>query len=143
MSPFATPVDLAAWLGADAPDNAFGLLRSASFIVAHAARFARYDVDSSGKPSDPDLVDALRDATCAQVAGWIAAGIDPSTGGLTATQTVRRRTLDTASIEYDTGGTATAQAFEARRKATVELNDEARLILGSVGLLTTGIVVYG
>ena len=53
MSPFATPVDLAAWLGADAPDNAFGLLRSASFIVAHAARFARYDVDSSGKPSDP------------------------------------------------------------------------------------------
>src|SRR5699024_12099949 len=39
-----------------------------------------YDVTPAGLPSEDEIADAFRDATCAQVAAMIAADIDPDAG---------------------------------------------------------------
>jgi hypothetical protein len=71
---YATPADLAAWLGTDAPEDSERLLRRASELL-DANVYGAYAVDSAtGLPADPDAAEALRDATCAQVEFWVEVG---------------------------------------------------------------------
>lgn len=67
---FATVEQLEAYTGQPAPDNAARLLARASRLVSRETKAALYDVDSAGYPSDTDIRDAFRDATCAQVDVW-------------------------------------------------------------------------
>ncbi len=67
---FATPAEYEAFTGQPAPANAARLLARASRLVSGATKAAIYDTDASGYPSDADVRDAFRDATCAQVAEW-------------------------------------------------------------------------
>ncbi|MFS0695127.1 hypothetical protein [Streptomyces nitrosporeus] len=73
---YATPEQLSAWTGQDAPADAVRLLARASEDVEDAARTAIYDVDVQGMPTDPDVIAAMADATCAQVEYQEAAGDD-------------------------------------------------------------------
>lgn len=45
-------------------------LRRASIVVDGLTRRSVYAVDEDGYPTDPDIADAFRDMTCAQVAWW-------------------------------------------------------------------------
>lgn len=64
---YATPQELAAWLGlTDPPAGASLALRDASLVVDGLLVGAVYDVDETGAPTDQEVIDALRDATCAQ-----------------------------------------------------------------------------
>jgi hypothetical protein len=128
MLAYATVEDLTdsdpPWL-ATVPDNAPQLLRSASFVVAEAAQRSYTDV-----PSAEDAA-PLRDATCAQVAAWATAGIDPYRLGLDpASAPVKKSSILSADIERDTS----AQA-KAALAALTELCGEARQILYLAGLL--------
>ncbi|MGI5196579.1 hypothetical protein ACQEVY_23505 [Streptomyces sp. CA-288835] len=67
---FATPAEYEAFTGQPAPANAPRLLARASRLVSRDTKAAIYDTDSAGYPSDPDVRQAFRDATCAQVAEW-------------------------------------------------------------------------
>lgn len=58
--------------GADITDRLAIASRDIDALIVSAV----YDVDTSDKPTDPDLVDALRDATIAQA----SYGIDPTAG---------------------------------------------------------------
>ena len=100
MLTYATVGDVEKWLGVDAPENAPALIRRASQLVAVATRHAVYDTTPAGLPSDPDVADAMRDATCAHVQAMVDAGVEKtSIGNMTAR--VSKTSLDGASIDYD------------------------------------------
>jgi hypothetical protein len=67
---FATVEQYEAYTGASAPANAERLLARASRLVSAATKTALYDTDPAGYPSDTDVREAFRDATCAQVEVW-------------------------------------------------------------------------
>ncbi|MFI1677060.1 hypothetical protein [Streptomyces sp. NPDC020607] len=67
---YATTVELEAFTGQPVPANATRLLARASRLVSAAMKAAIYDTDPAGYPSDTEIRDAFRAATCAQVAEW-------------------------------------------------------------------------
>ncbi|APD18540.1 hypothetical protein SEA_PICARD_9 [Streptomyces phage Picard] len=73
---YATPDQLAAWTGTPAPADAERLLARASSDVDAALMCAVYDTTADGMPTDPAVVQALADATCAQVEYQLATGDD-------------------------------------------------------------------
>lgn len=124
MNLYATYTDLTTWLGTTPPANGDELLRSATILIAAAAARDPY-IDT---PTGTD-VDVLRDATTAQAAAWIAAGINPAAGGID-TSAVKSKKLGSADISYDTA----AQA-QLRADAVAKLSAEARNILYIGGVL--------
>ncbi|ALM38228.1 hypothetical protein [Streptomyces sp. FR-008] len=73
---YATPEQLAAWTGQPAPADAERLLARASADVDAALMCALYDTNDAGVPTAPHVVQALADATCAQVEYQLANGDD-------------------------------------------------------------------
>ncbi|MFZ3471461.1 hypothetical protein ACODT4_20750 [Streptomyces sp. 2.9] len=79
---YATPEQLAMWMGRPAPDDdAARLLARASEDVDDALLTAVYDVDDDGDPTDPQIVTALANAACAQAEFWLASGDDGTGAG--------------------------------------------------------------
>lgn len=130
---YATADDLTEWT-TNAPDDVDPMLRMASGMVRHQTRAARYYVDPSGKPSDPDILRAMRDATCAQVAFWVAADIDPTSAGVGKTEkVVASKSRGDRSVTY-LDLSASVTVAQARAEASVVLCGEAWLILADAGL---------
>ena len=130
---YADGDDLAAWMGLDdPPDGATPKLRSAAIAVRKATLLAVYAVDTAGLPTNTDVLDAFRDATCAQAAALITAGIDTLGGPAAATGPVTAQSIGTASITYATAAT-TADTRAAL--AAGHLTAEAMDILRAAGLL--------
>ncbi|GAA1175973.1 head-tail connector protein [Streptomyces rhizosphaericus] len=75
-SVYATPEQLATYTGAPAPEGAERLLARASEDIDAALLTAYYATDADGDPTERHVVDALRDATCAQVEYQLATGDD-------------------------------------------------------------------
>ncbi|MFH9013969.1 hypothetical protein ACH4C6_21640 [Streptomyces sp. NPDC017943] len=67
---YATTAEYEAYTGTEAPAGAARLLARASRLVSAATKAAVYDTDPAGFPSDEDVREAFRDATCAQVEVW-------------------------------------------------------------------------
>jgi hypothetical protein len=124
MLVYADTADLtsAPWSVSDLPANADRLLVRASQMVRGTTRTAIYAVDDTGMPTDPDVAAAFRDATCAQVSAWIAAGIDDPTAVLAGSAgVVASKSLGPRSISY-----AGADAVAAERaRIAAGLTDEA------------------
>lgn len=137
---YATNADLTAWLaGASLPANSTVLLRSASMLVRNATMTALYNVDNEGLPSDAAVLEAFTDATCAQAAYWSAAGVDPTSGGVSTSAPVRSKKIGSAGIEYDTGVSASVTAFSAKQAAANSLCGEAWMILQQAGIAPAGV----
>lgn len=131
---YATPQDLVPmWVPEDPdrdPASLERLLRAASLRVATATRLAAYATDTDGNPSDPQVVEALRDATCQQAALWIGANIDPTVGALGQDLVVTSQSVPGGSVSYDVGGRS-----EKIAAAITDLSDESFAILRLAGLL--------
>lgn len=135
----ATTDDLAAEPWLFDPPNAAQLLRAASSLIDRETVTAVYGVNSdTGRARDQRILDALRDATCAQAATWVALGVDPLKGGADPSAAVRRKSLGSGTIEYDT-----ATVAAARTQAADSLAPEAAQILASAGLLTPRVWAHG
>jgi hypothetical protein len=131
MLVYATEDDLANWLtdtDQEPPANAGAVLRSASILVARAIRESLYA--DGVVTSDPK-----RDATCAQVYTWMTTGIAPSSAGLSSASLVRSKSIDGATIEYDTSLNASVTAFNARQALADGLCAESMAILDAEQLL--------
>lgn len=139
----ATPEQLAAEPWSVTPDNAAVLLRAASRMVDGALLTAVYDVDTDGRATGSDVLDVLRDATCAQAAAWSALGIDPLVGpaGDSGPAVVASKSIGSGSISYDRSGAAIAA--QARAQAATILAPEAWSILATSGLLSGRVQLYG
>ncbi|HEY9476479.1 MAG TPA: hypothetical protein VIS06_21845 [Mycobacteriales bacterium] len=57
------------------------LLTRASRRVDRLLLPAVYDVDDTGAPTDPAVIEAVRDATCAQAAWWLETGDESGAAG--------------------------------------------------------------
>ena len=113
------------------PDTLDGALRAASRRVRHATRAARYDVGNDGKPSDPDVVDAFKEATVVQCLLWLANGITPDDLQQPA-QKVASKSMGGRSVTFTTDDPAVTAA---RLQAAKDLCDDAALILVDAGLV--------
>lgn len=70
---YATVAQLEAWTGTTAPADAERLLERASDLVDSRVT-AWYLTDNDGNPSDADVIEALMEATAAQVEFWLTGG---------------------------------------------------------------------
>lgn len=138
----ATAAQLAAEPWSVSTDQPGVLLRAASRLVDGALLTAVYATDD-GRATDPRVLGALADATCAQAAAWAALGIDPVTGLPAEVKRgpVKAKALGTASFDYDT--TEATLAAQARTRAATSLAPEAWQILADAGLLTGRVWVSG
>jgi hypothetical protein len=122
---YATAADLTAWLSAGTvvpePDR---LLARASTKVEALLLTAVYDVDSGGAPTDPDVAQALNDATCAQVEWWLLTGDEAGAGSQYQSVSIGKISL---SRGYSAAGSATGQSQTVAPRA-VELLQLAGLI---------------
>lgn len=137
MLVYATAEDLTdgQWV-ADVPAGAAALLRFASALVRRATMTAVYRTDATGRPTDDAVADAFRDATCAQVAAWVASDVNPVAGAAPAMKApVQSKKLATGAVTYDTSAAASVTALTARARAATSLGQEALLILSDAGLV--------
>lgn len=143
---YATTGDLTGgdppWL-VDLPANAGSLLRSASLLIATATISDYYDADDAGLPTVTAIVEAFRDATCAQVALWATLGIDPNLAGLDVTAPKRAKGIGSAKVEYDTSAASSAAALATRQQLARGLCEQSQRILRSAGMLSTRSWTYG
>lgn len=123
---YATPDDLDDWLDTP-PDEARAtrLIRRASLHIDSLLTTAVYTVDEDGGPVDLPVIEALRDATCAQVAWWVETG--DVTGASAQWQGVSAGSVS-LTRGYKAGSSNTGQ--EARTAP------EAIQILATAGLLS-------
>lgn len=132
---YATPSDYYDYIGADDPgDEAADLeamLRRASAQVDGYLRGARYDVDEDGYPTDPDVDEAITDATCAQVEWW------QQTGDVTGAD-ANAGAVRILSVSLGSSSAATAQRTAAEARASSEAID----ILRNAGLISAFIGHY-
>jgi hypothetical protein len=105
------------------PGNAAQLLRSATVRVARACNLSPYDNPNA------TAVTPLADATCAQVASWVALNLDPASLGLDTAPVKSSSMLGGSVVRDTTGQTA------ARQVAAAQLAPEAVDILLQAGLL--------
>lgn len=126
---FAQPSDLAdePWKVDLEEAPARSLLRRASIVVEGLTVTARYDVDEDGYPTDVDVSDAMRDATCAQAVWFDETG---DTSG--AEGRWQSMSLGSASLTKTGAGTSAG----AQSTADSRISPEALTILGTAGLLT-------
>lgn len=120
---YATEQDVSGWVATE-PDNVDSLIRSASIRVARACDISPYQTP------DPSSTDALRDATCAQVASWVALGVDPAKSGTDLPGPVKVSALLDARIERDTSA-----ATKLLETVAEDLCEDAVAILLQAGLL--------
>lgn len=138
MRIYATDTDLSVWLTPEpAPENATGLLRSASGLIRSETKTAVYATDADGYPSDPSIRDAFRSAACAQAKFWADHGINPSLGAAGVAPLAASKSIGGASIQYSTY----VSTAEARANAAGTLGPDAWYILADAGLLSGGVTL--
>jgi len=71
--PYAEETDVPAAVAVEFDDVATSL-RTASYRVRDALKTARFEVDGDGKPTDTHVVEAIKDATIAQLSFWAETG---------------------------------------------------------------------
>lgn len=123
---YATAEDYTKWLGLTTPPE--GLTRSlarASQLVDWLLVTAVYATDSAGLPTDPDIREAVRDATCATVAWWEDTGDDTGAATRYTSAGIGSVTLSRAN----TPAAATPAGAQAARLAP-----EALQLLADAGL---------
>lgn len=124
---YATAEDLVDYLD-PVPDTADLLLLRASRLVDQALLCAVYDVDDDGMPTDARVAAALREATCEQVAAWVAGGED-GTGVAGQYQSV---SIGSVSLTRAAGGAPGGGS------ASAGLCPQAWMILQQAGLTGRG-----
>ncbi|MEV7793419.1 hypothetical protein AB0O68_15710 [Streptomyces sp. NPDC087512] len=133
---YATVTDLADYLGTPAPDDADRLLTAASRMLdARVLAYCRYDVDTAGMPTDPDVAEAIGRAVCAQVAWWGEVG--DSTGAVG----VGYGSVSIGSVNLGRSVTSVSGDDSAARQLAPQVADELRaphlhgkLVIGAVAV---------
>lgn len=132
MRIYADSADYLAWTGETTePPKIQGLLRMASSKVEQAAELAHYETDDKFMPTDEDVAEAFRDATCAQAAHLASNGVDPSTGAAASVKVVASQSMKGAALTF----VVDQDAIDRRAQAADTLALEAYNVLKGAGLL--------
>lgn len=129
---YATTADLTAWMQPTSiPTNATQLLRTASMAVREATESAFYAADTTGMPTDPVILQAFKDATCAQAAALATQDINPLAGGALLDGVESSVGLLSGRITY----AGTDQVLSGKKQVIGGLVREAYLILRQAGII--------
>ncbi len=101
-------------------------LRRASSVIDGLTRRSVYDIDDDGYPTDADVADAFKDATCAQMAWW-----DENDDVTGAASQEGATSIGSVSI----GATGRSTGHGAPAAAASRIAPEAVQILTNAGLL--------
>lgn len=133
---YATTADLTAAWPSDAgpvPADAARLLEAASDLLDTTILLsAAYCTDDAGAPTDPIVVEALRDAVCAQVRWWDETGDELGSAGTVQSVSIGSVSLTraaTAGPGGGGGGTLAPQVGRILRRPRLA----CRLVLGVIG----------
>ena len=127
---FATDADVEKWMGEPLDGRSVdSLLRRASSLVQRAVRSARFAVTPAGMPQDPDIEEALRDATCEQVTVWLENDVNPVEVA-SAAAPVAASSIGDASVNYGDSSASNA----AKDSISTTLHPAALDILANAGL---------
>lgn len=118
----ATSQEYEDYTGATAPADIGLKLTRASRLVDKELLCAVYDVDDTGTATDAEVLAALRDATCEQVAAWVASGTEDGTGAAPVYQDVQ-----IGSVRLGRG--ATSGGAGGGGSAATRLAPQARMVL--------------
>lgn len=127
---YATSDDLTA-AQIDLPDgqDEQAWVAKASREVEMATLMDVYDVSPAGLPTEPEVIEAFRDAVVAQVRAWADAKISPFGGVLAQEQPVASQSVDGASVSY-----VVTRTPEEVKAAAENLSSDALDILRLAGL---------
>lgn len=118
---YATVAQLTAWLDpTPVPDDAERQLDRASQLIDRATVAAVYDV-TDGTATDADVLQALADSTCAQVAWWMATGDELGDVG-------RWTSVSIGSASLSTGGGSGGGSTRRLAPAAAEILVTAGLV---------------
>lgn len=134
MLVYAAPDDLMdGWL-VEVPEEpvAVRAIKFASALVRRTTALDHYEVDPAGAPTDPDVIEAMRDATCAHAAMWIEAGINPAAGTVGREIGIASQSADGGSVTYADSVSADEVASSLKHLCSTALD-----ILHSAGLAST------
>lgn len=109
---YATTTEFTSYTGKAATADTGRLLQRASNLL-DALIVVSYRVDALGVPYDLEVIDALKNATCAQVEWWIETG-DPIEGS---------SRFETTGLSAGTGG---LNLGKSRRRLAPQAEDELR-----------------
>lgn len=143
MPIYATTSDLQTWMGSAVtlPGNAAQMLQLSSMRVSEATRLIWYATNPDGTPSDATQAAAFNQATCADAAALIEAGIDPNAGLVSIVSVESASSIGSAHITMNaTDATNAAQSKELLLRG---LAPYARMILRSAGLTPTAPWIVG
>lgn len=139
---YATRADYADWLSVDPEtltDPKIDLrLRYASAMMRRASVASRYRHDKdTGLPTDTHVIQAFRDATCAQAEAWTAQGLDPAEGVTQIRGQLVRKQMNGSEMQWanDTKGLV----FDEQLKALSTLAPLAAQIMREAGLLSRSV----
>lgn len=135
---YATAGDYSTWSG-DATVPSAALLARASSVVDEVLIGAVYAVDSAEQPTDSAAIEALRDATCAQVQWFIDQGDTAGIGAGGELANVTSASILSASYTIDKGAAATA----ARTLSGVQIAPGVLSVLRAAALLPVSVYVSG
>lgn len=128
MRAYAAPADLNGppW-NAETEDEAeaLTLIMRATPLLEHLTKTARYSTDEDGYPTDPKIIEALKDAACAQALYSL------DTGDMTGAA-ARFNSLSLGSFSVSGGGTGSGTNTTA---ADAQYAPEAIRILANAGLI--------
>ncbi|QPZ39703.1 hypothetical protein [Paramicrobacterium chengjingii] len=134
---YATPSDYFDFLGDEIPDpfpekkQLEAMLRRASIVIDGRLRLAVYNTDEDGYPTDADVSEALKDATCAQ-ADWFE-----NTDDLTGAES-QQGVVKIGSVSLGGSG-ATGSASSTKSAADSRISPEAVEILRNAGLIGSAV----
>lgn len=131
---YATQEQYRAWSGDETATVSDALLTRASMQVDLILRGAVYDVNDQSMPTNVDVIQALQDATCAQIQWWDELG---DTTGAGAASQFQSAALGSASY---TKGYSSAGSNAGNGSG---LSPTAFQILEVAGLLPFGVWVCG
>lgn len=127
MRAYATPADLnrPPWNAEADETEALTVIMRATPLLEHLTKTARYATDVDGYPTDPTIIEAFKDAACAQALYFL------ETGDITGAA-ARFNSLSLGSFSASGGGTGSATNTSA---AEDQYAPEAIRILANAGLI--------
>ncbi|MER8158162.1 hypothetical protein [Streptomyces sp. NPDC094472] len=109
---YATAADFQGYTGQAPPADVDQLLaRATAMLEAQVLRMCWYDVDSDGMPTNPLVLEAIRNAVCAQVQWWGELGDSIGAAG------VGWGSVGIGSVSLSRSGSASGPASAAREIA--------------------------
>lgn len=140
---YATLDDYRDWVGDQTAEMSAVLFVRASRVVDEVLIGAVYDVDSSELPTDPVVLEALKDATCAQAQWFDETGDTTASGAGGELGHITSASIGSASYSMKNAGGGTDAGATQTTPSGIPIAPGVVSTLRIAGLKPSGVLTYG